>query len=65
VKVTAAPEKGKANSECQRILAGIFDISKNQVVLLSGEKNQHKTFILKDMQESKFMECLKESTGEK
>jgi uncharacterized protein len=42
VKLAAIPEKGKANEELRRLLAGYFQVSKSSVELLSGETSQQK-----------------------
>ena len=36
VKITTAPEKGKANIELKRFLAEEFEVSKDGVVIISG-----------------------------
>jgi uncharacterized protein (TIGR00251 family) len=58
LKVTSPPEKGKANEECKRILAGIFDTSKNCICLVTGEKSQRKTFVIENIDELAFIECV-------
>jgi len=37
LKITAAPEKGKANAEICSFLADAFDVSKRQVRIVRGE----------------------------
>ena len=46
VKVTAAPEKGKANAAVIEVLAVHFKLKKSQVQLSSGETSRNKTFTL-------------------
>jgi uncharacterized protein (TIGR00251 family) len=43
VRIAAAPEKGKANSELCSILAKAFKLPKKEVILESGEKSRLKT----------------------
>jgi len=46
VKVTAAPEKGKANAAVIEVLAVHFKLKKSQIQLSSGETSRNKTFTL-------------------
>ena len=43
VKVTAAPEKGKANAAIVDLLAHAFGVPKKNVQVLRGETSSHKT----------------------
>ncbi len=42
VKIAAVPEKGRANQELQRLLAGYFDVPRSNVQLLAGETSSRK-----------------------
>jgi uncharacterized protein (TIGR00251 family) len=42
VKVTAAPEKGRANDEVCAVLAAYFDVPKRCVEVISGHTSQRK-----------------------
>ena len=42
VKVTAAPEKGKANVAVCEVLARAFAVSRRNVTILQGETSQNK-----------------------
>jgi len=42
VKITAAPDKGKANEKLIEILAKEFGVAKSQVEITSGLKSRHK-----------------------
>jgi uncharacterized protein (TIGR00251 family) len=42
VKVTAAPEKGKANDEVCAVLAAYFDVPKRNVEVVLGHTSQRK-----------------------
>jgi len=46
IKVTAAPEKGKANIAVIEVLSKYFNLKKSQVQLSSGETSRNKTFTL-------------------
>jgi uncharacterized protein len=39
VQVNAAPERGKANEELCRVLAGHFGVPRSQVVVVSGQSS--------------------------
>lgn len=43
VKVTAAPEKGKANAAVCELLADVFDVPKRNVTVVSGDTSRTKT----------------------
>lgn len=42
VKLSAAPEKGKANKALIRFLADVLGVKKNAVSIISGSTNPHK-----------------------
>ncbi|MBN8583491.1 MAG: DUF167 domain-containing protein [Ignavibacteria bacterium] len=44
VKVTASPEKGKANKKVIELLSGFLKIPKSKITLLSGETYREKIF---------------------
>ena len=44
VRVTAAPEKGKATKAAGKVLAAFFGVPKNSVSCVSGETSRHKMF---------------------
>ncbi len=44
VKVTAAPEKGRANNAVIELLADYFAIKKSQITLCSGATSRNKRF---------------------
>ncbi len=46
IKVTAPPEKGEANRAVVRLLAKSLGIAQNRIVLLKGETNRLKEFLL-------------------
>ena len=43
VKVTAAPDKGKANDAVIKILANYFHVAKSRISIVSGETCRNKT----------------------
>ncbi len=49
IKITSAPVKGKANKECQRLLADFFKIKKSQVVFQKGMTTRIKQVLLEGM----------------
>ncbi|WP_246485715.1 DUF167 family protein [Chlamydiifrater phoenicopteri] len=46
VRVTEAPEKGKANYAVISLVAEFFDLPKREVVILSGETSRRKKILL-------------------
>lgn len=47
VKVSAVPEKGKANKELIRYFASVFKVKKSQVKIIIGETNNEKVIEIK------------------
>lgn len=47
VKVTVLPVKGKANARVVGLMADYFNISKNQVEIIRGEKNKNKLIYIR------------------
>lgn len=48
VRVTAAPEKGKATKAALRVVASEYGIPKSQVRCVRGQQSRHKIFELQD-----------------
>jgi uncharacterized protein (TIGR00251 family) len=44
VKVSVAPEKGKANERVRELLADFLDVAKSRVTLVRGETSREKLF---------------------
>ena len=44
VRVTAAPEKGKATKAVGKLLAAFFDVPKSSVSCVRGETSHHKIY---------------------
>ncbi len=49
IAVKAAPEKGKANRELVRYLAGFFEVSNDQVILTRGLEQRIKLVKISDL----------------
>lgn len=47
IKLSAVPEKGKANEELRRFLAELFEIDRRQVSIVFGETSSRKLVRLK------------------
>lgn len=47
VAVTAPPEDGRANEAVLALLREVFDLSRSQVVLLSGQTNRNKVVLVR------------------
>ena len=46
VKVSVAPEKGRANERVRELLADFLDVAKSRLVLVRGETSREKSFEL-------------------
>ena len=46
LKITAAPEKGKANAEIREFLASQFGVGKRNVEIVRGETSAHKQVVI-------------------
>lgn len=58
VRVTQAPEKGKANKVIVEQLARFLDVRKSQIELLTGETSRKKRFLVRDLDEAALRQCL-------
>lgn len=58
VRLTSAPEKGKANEELIALFAKALKIAKGRVILLSGETSRHKKMLLKGIAEQDLLTIL-------
>lgn len=47
IAITAAPEKGKANSHLVKLLAKKLHLAKKDIVIVAGEKDRKKTLLLR------------------
>lgn len=46
IRLKSAPKKGKANQELVKLLAQYFEISKNQVKIVRGQKSKNKIILI-------------------
>ena len=58
IKVTAAPEKGKANKAVVKLLAEILCIHTRDVVITDGLTSQHKTIQIGDTSQQELVTIL-------
>ncbi len=58
VRVAAAPEGGRANQACERLLAESFGVESSAVTLLTGEKSSSKRFALRGVDGAEVAEQL-------
>lgn len=61
--LAAPPVDGKANAECIRFLAKFFDLSRNQVDILTGETTRNKVILLRGFSAQAFEAKLNELEG--
>lgn len=61
VRLTAPPIEGKANKECIKFLAKLFNLPKSSIEILQGEKSRHKKFLLKSLSAKKAAQILSQS----
>lgn len=47
VRITAVPEKGKANAHLIKFLAKTLKVPKSAITIMQGEKNRQKTLLIK------------------
>ncbi|OGF58406.1 MAG: hypothetical protein A2Y62_15020 [Candidatus Fischerbacteria bacterium RBG_13_37_8] len=47
IKLTAPPEKEKANNQCIALLAEFFNIKKNAITIVSGHHSKKKKIAIK------------------
>lgn len=49
VRVTAAPDKGKANKAVVKLLADELDVAKSDIVVVKGETSRDKVLLFRGM----------------
>jgi hypothetical protein len=49
IKVSSPPIEGRANKDCQKLIAEKLRLSASQVVLISGKNSRQKTFLIKGL----------------
>lgn len=55
VRVSAVPEKGRANVAVIKLLAKALGISKSDINLMSGLTSRHKVFEINSLEEAKLV----------
>ena len=58
IKITAAPEKGKANQSLIKFLSALLGIKKNTISIISGQTSQVKQIQISDITIDAFLEKL-------
>ncbi|WP_437192456.1 DUF167 domain-containing protein [Planctomicrobium sp. SH527] len=58
VAVTQVAEKGKANQEIVKLLAGVLGVAKSQIAVVSGETNSKKSIRVQGRTASELIELL-------
>ncbi|MFC2140092.1 DUF167 domain-containing protein [Candidatus Auribacterota bacterium] len=61
IKVTKAPESGKANKSCEKLLASFFEVKKQAVQIVSGHTSPIKTVQIQNISPEKILKRLKKS----
>ncbi len=59
VKLTSAPEKGKANKELVRLLGELLGIAQSRIQLLSGATSRHKKVAIEGLSDEQVRMSLK------
>ena len=52
VRVSAAPEKGKANAALLKLLAKAWDLAPSRLAIAAGAKDRRKTVLIEDADEA-------------
>lgn len=60
VYLNAPPEKGKANKELVKFLAGKLNISKSNIRIISGERSKDKVIEIKGVSATDFLKIIKD-----
>jgi len=63
VRVGAAPEGGRANQACARLVADTFGLEPAQVEMVSGETNRQKRFRVSGIDPEEFRQQLEKLVG--
>jgi uncharacterized protein (TIGR00251 family) len=54
VKISAAPDKGKANKELVDFLSSVFGVRKTAVTVIKGEKSRNKSVMISGITKKDF-----------
>lgn len=63
VKVTVAPEGGKANAAACAVVAGVLGVAKSQVSVVRGHTSRHKMLEIAGVDETRIAETFGEPEG--
>lgn len=58
LRVAAPPIDGKANEECRRFLAKLFDVSATSVEIISGDSSRDKVIRISSISARRVLEAL-------
>jgi uncharacterized protein (TIGR00251 family) len=58
LRVAAPPVDGKANEECRRFLAKLFEVSATSVEIVSGESSRDKVIRIRSISARRVLEAL-------
>lgn len=58
IKITSAPEKGKANKALIRFLSGSLNLVKSDISIIKGETSAHKLLKIKQIDKATFIRAL-------
>lgn len=56
VRITAPPVDGAANAEVIKLFSKIFDVSRSDITIVSGETSRNKRLKIANLSQSKFEE---------
>jgi uncharacterized protein (TIGR00251 family) len=58
LRVAAPPVEGKANEECRRFLAKLFEVSATSVEIISGDSSRDKVIRIRSISARRVLEAL-------
>ena len=58
LRVSAPPVDGKANAECRRFLAKLFEVSATSVEIISGDSSRDKVIRIRSISARRVLEAL-------
>ena len=58
LRVAAPPVNGKANEECRRFLAKLFEVSATSVEIISGDSSRDKVIRIRSISARRVLEAL-------
>ncbi len=63
IRITAPPVEGRANEECIRFLAALFNVKRSQVAIKAGRKSKNKLISIAGLTRKDILAALPESSG--